>query len=136
MNRLITLNQEFKTVAEIINNFGHNVKLWLKAIAKHRNENTSIWCAKAFKCKKNEWDNIIHEDGDYIQEKNKNIEERIDHVNKFLSDNPKDNTIRITFLKINKSVYRYFGTYTLDKSKTNTNDGVYWKRIATEIETY
>lgn len=128
----------FKTMVDAANCFGYSYQpkaIWKGGVKHPHIEGTFIWFPKLYK--NDNWDNSILNNDTIIIEKNILSEKRDMHVKKELNSSISK---RIVFARVKSPLgdimYRFKGLYELDKEKSNKNDGLFWKRIATKVETY
>lgn len=127
----------FKTMVDAANCFGNNYKrngIW-KGGAKHRENDKDIWFPKLYENAK--WNNSISEDDNEIREICKYEVDRNPHIHR---EKSKANIKRIVFAKVisplGDVMYRFKGLYEIDTEKTNYENGVVLKRIATRVQTF
>jgi len=130
-------NVAFHKIVDGCNCFGHNYKGWYKGGAKHaKDDNILIWFPKLYK--NEDWDNSISPDEELIIEKPL-TEKYKNHTQSYLENKDKYPQKRIVFARVKDNLgnilYRFRGMYELDNESSSIEKGLYWKRIATRVET-
>ncbi|MEK7434861.1 MAG: hypothetical protein AABZ74_17135 [Cyanobacteriota bacterium] len=126
-------NASFRTMVDAVNCFGRTYKpngIWTGGVKHPEEERKLIWFPKLYG--NAYWNNSFDENDTIIYEKSKT------DLNHF-SDSMRDAyiSIRILFSKESRiSPYVFKGEYEIDKEKSNSTDGVAWKRIRTSVITY
>lgn len=129
-------NVAFKTIKDACNCFGHDYKGYQKAGASYlKDENTILWFPKLFP--NGEWNNRISDNEETIFERRVDEKKAQEHI---LTHLKQSKNKRIVFAKVKGNLgdilYRFRGLYQLDTKETNFKDGLVWKRIKEEIETF
>ena len=129
-------NVAFRTIKDGCNCFGYNYKGYQKAAAPHPYESdTRLWFPKI--TVDSIWDNSISGDGKVIIEKCTDDRLRAEHVENCLND---ERVKRIVFVRekdaYGELMYVFKGLFEIDKNRSNSENGVFWNRIATRVKTY
>lgn len=126
----------FSRMVDAANCFGNNYKGLQKGGAKHPFElNKIIWFPKLYS--NEDWSNSISDDEEIIKEKS-NIPDKVKgHVEEHINSPIKN---RIVFARVKSPLgdvmYRFRGEYELCVEKSNYENGLIWKRVATKVKTY
>lgn len=128
-------NVAFRTIYEACNCFGHNFKGYQRGGAGHEDDDTILWFPKLYP--NGEWENSITFDEEQITEKNIDPEKAVIHVDSHINGVV---TKRIVFARVKNNLgevmYRFRGTYELNKLESLKVKALVWDRIATRVDTY
>jgi very-short-patch-repair endonuclease len=134
----VSNNVIFHTIKDACNCFGHNYKGYQQAVASHPNSDTILWFPKLFPNGK--WVNKIYDDEMLITERHIDDTEAKKHISLFLDDTKKEKRKRVVFAKakgnLGDIMYRFKGLYELNLTKTNMDNGLYWEKISSRVNTY
>ena len=128
-------NVAFKKIHEACNCFGHDYSGYQRGGAGHRDHDTILWFPKLFP--NDEWDNSISTNEAQIVERNRDTVKAKAHVAAHINDIV---TKRIVFARVKNNLgevmYRFRGTYELNKTESAKRLALVWDRIGTRVETY
>lgn len=128
----------FRTMVDAANCFGYSYKpkgIWTGGVRHPKENNTIIWFPKLYE--NNGWNNSISDDEDLIKEISLIQENIIPHIERTLAEKIYR---RIVFARVKSPLgdimYRFKGLYELDLTSTNNENGLIWRRIAKQVQTY
>lgn len=126
----------FRRMSDAASCFGKNYKGLQRSYIPHPKEpDTRLWFPKLYK--NGEWINQISEDECIITARSEFSDKTKEIVNEI--DRNKDYFV-VVFARVKSPLgdlmYRFKGKYQLDQSKTNYENGHFWKRVETRVKTY